>query len=178
MEIDRIRAALTAQPMLNSVGDLMRLLSQLPPDMPLTLDEHVRTDPTGLGQMYTVTPRVIGMYNHQAKPPGMAPGLELGLVCIPAEEDEAEQAAAAVRRDLLPENPLARAEARVQGGAIPAGLKDLTGLLKDAKHLLAESADWLSRDDPAGESLRVEADRIGHAAARIAQLADTVEVPE
>jgi len=172
-----LTAAIAAHPTLDNVGDLVRLLSQLPSDMPLTLDEHVRTVDAGLGQMYTVTPRVIGMYDHKAEPPGMVPGLELGLVCIPAEEDEADQAAAAVRRDLLPENSLARAEVRVQNGDIPAALKDLTGLLKEVKRLLVESTNWLDGNDPAGTSLKVEADRVGHTAARVAQLADTVELP-
>ncbi|MEV6726889.1 hypothetical protein AB0M94_38965 [Streptomyces xanthochromogenes] len=178
MSNDHLRAVIAAQPILDNVGDLVRLLSQLPTDMALALDEHVRVDPAEPAQMYTITPRLVGMVDYESGTPQMVPGLELGTVYIPSDGDEATQAAAAVRRDLLPENDLARAQARIENGDLQAGLKDLTGLLREVGHLLGESAKWLARGDTAVTSLQVEADRIGHAVARITQLADTVEVPE
>ncbi|MER6318928.1 hypothetical protein ABT237_35005 [Streptomyces sp. NPDC001581] len=178
MSNDQLAASIAAHPILDNVGDLVRLLSQLPPDMALALDEHVRADPAEPAQMYTITPRLIGMADYETGTPRVVPGLELGTVYIPSDGDQAAQAAAAVRRDLLPENDLARAQARIEDGDLQAGLKDLTGLLREAGRLLEESAKWLSRDDTAVTSLQVEADRIGHAAARITRLADTVEVPE
>ncbi len=178
MSNDQLAAAIAGHPILDNVGDLVRLLSQLPPDMALALDEHVRADPAEPAQMYTVTPRLVSMVDYETGTPQMVPGLELGTVYVPADGDIGAQAAAAVRRDLLPENVLARAEARIEDGDLQAGLKDLTGLLREIGRLLGEGAKWLSRDDPAVASLQVEADRIGHASARIAQLADTVEVPE
>ncbi|SCK55673.1 MULTISPECIES: hypothetical protein [unclassified Streptomyces] len=169
--------AIAAHPILDNVGDLARLLSQLPPDMALTLDQHVRADPAEPAEMYTVTPRLVGMADDETAQ--TVPGLQLGTVYVPAEGDENAQAAAAVRGDLLPENLLARAGARILDGRdLQAGLKDLTGLLQEVGLLLGEGAKWLSRDDPAMTSLQVEADRIQHAAARITQLADTVESPE
>ncbi|MFF3554288.1 hypothetical protein ACFYXL_12835 [Streptomyces tsukubensis] len=174
---DRLAAAIAAHPVLDTVGDLVRLLSQLPPDMALTLDQHVRADPAEPTEVYTITPRLVGLVDEETAQ--TVPGLQLGTVYVPADGDDGAQAAAAARRDLLPENALARAGARIlDGRELPAGLKDLTGVLQDVGLLLGEGAKWLSQDDPAMTSLQVEADRLGHAAARIAQLADMVEAPE
>ncbi|MFE7268536.1 hypothetical protein ACFU9B_42305 [Streptomyces sp. NPDC057592] len=177
-EANRVRAALAAHPMLDSVGDLAQLLAKLPPDMALVLDEHVRVDPDEPGQTYTVTPRLTGMVDYSAGTPQQTLGLELGQVCVPAYEDDAAQAAAVVRRGLVPENTLVRGERRVEGGDLRDGLTDVTAVLESVARLLTDAAAWLGTGDPDADSLRVEAGRIDHAAARVAQLAKTVEVPE
>ncbi|MFD5415244.1 hypothetical protein [Streptomyces nojiriensis] len=177
MDVASLRAAVAARPILDTVGDLVGLLSRLPQDMALTLDEQVRVDPSEPGQLYAVTPRLIGMVDTDSM--GKTTGLELGLVCVPAHEDPAAQAAAVTARDsLVPENVLARAEVRIESGDVQAGLKDVGALLKEVGYLLGESAKWLAKGDPNAATLGVEADRIGHACARITQLANTVEVPE
>ncbi|MGP9023195.1 hypothetical protein ACT1U9_32925 (plasmid) [Streptomyces sp. BR1] len=171
---------IAAHPMLDSVGALAALLAQLPPEMALKLDELVRADPAEPDQVYTVTPRLVGMVSgigtEDAK---MTPGLELGTVYVPADGAEDVQAAAAVRRDLPPYDTLARAEDRIDNGRLREGFKDLSAVLQNIALLLEEVAPkWLAHGDPAAESLRVEAGRIAHAADRVTQLSETVEVPE
>ncbi|WP_413102541.1 hypothetical protein [Streptomyces sp. Inha503] len=176
----RLAATIAAHPMLDSVGALAALLAQLPPKMALTLDEHVRADPAEEDQVYTVTPRLVGMVSGiGTEEAHMTPGLELGTVYIPADGAEDIQAAAAVRRDLPPYDTLARAEDRIDTGDLNDGLKDLSTVLHGIGLLLEEVAPkWLERGDEAAESLRVEAGRIANAADRVRQLAASVEVPE
>ncbi|MYW69092.1 hypothetical protein GTY65_34220 [Streptomyces sp. SID8379] len=176
----QLAATIAAHPMLDSVGALTALLAQLPPEMALKLDEHVRADPSERDQVYTVTPRLVGMVSGiGTETAHMTPGLELGTVYVPADGEEDVQAAAAVRRHLPPFDTLARAEDRIDDGNLREGLKDLSAVLQNIALLLEETAPkWLARGDEAAESLRVEAGRIAHAADRVTQLAETVEVPE
>ncbi|MGD6765961.1 hypothetical protein ACOKM5_44270 [Streptomyces sp. BH097] len=177
---EQLATTIAAHPMLDSVGGLARLLSQLPSEMALKLDEYVRADPAEPDQVYTVTPRLVGMVSGLGTESAhMTPGLELGTVYIPADAEEDVQAAAAVRRHLPPYDVLPRAEDRIDNGDLRGGMKDLAAVLANVALLIEETTPkWLATGDPVAESLRVEAERITHAAARVTQLAETVEVPE
>ncbi|GHH12409.1 hypothetical protein [Streptomyces rubradiris] len=171
-----LATTVAAHPMLGSVGALARLLAHLPPELPLWLDEHVRWDPDERlkQQLLTVTPRIVWVDTaDETEDASMEPGLELGTVCIPFDSTPDVQAAVAVRRDLLPADPYASAEERLEQGDVPGALGDLATLLQDIAALLSDVTDGLDRGSPDTESLRVEASTIGQAAARIARLAKT-----
>ncbi|MFF9670340.1 hypothetical protein ACF1GS_01360 [Streptomyces eurythermus] len=173
-EEQRLAATVAAHPMLDSVGALASLLARLPPELPLWLDEHVRWDPDERlkQQLLTVTPRIVGVASAvETEDAAMEPGLELGTVCIPFDSTPDARAAVAVRRDLLPADPYASAEERLEQGDVPGALGDLATLLQDIAALLSDVTDGMERGSSDTESLRVEASRIGQAAARIARLA-------
>ncbi|MFF7097327.1 hypothetical protein ACFY9A_33765 [Streptomyces rubradiris] len=175
-EEQRLAATVAAHPMLDSVGALARLLAQLPPELPLWLDEHVRWDPNERlkRQLLTVTPRIVWVASAvETEDVSGEPGLELGTVCIPCDSTPDVQAAVAVRRDLLPADPYASAEECLEQGDVPGALGDLATLLQDIAALLSDVTDGSERGSLDTESLRVEAARIGQAAARIARLART-----
>lgn len=180
-EMARVAQVVEAVPMLDTVGDLAALLAQLPADMPLSLDEFVRADPAEKDQVHTVTPRVVAVAEGLGTddPPLPRQGLQLSLVYVPADGDEAAQATVAARRDLPPYEPMDRAEARIDGGDLRGGLLDLATVLERAALLVGETTPkWLQTGDPAAQSLRVEAERIEYTADRVRTLAENAEVPE
>ncbi|MFD4392617.1 hypothetical protein [Streptomyces sp. NPDC058495] len=174
-EEQRLAATVAGHPMLGSVGALASLLARLPSDMPLALDHLVRADPDERDAVYTVTPRVTGLVCAiGTEDAHMTPGLELGMVYVPAGADPAAQAAVAVRRDLPPYGVYDRAEERIESGSLPDGLADVATVLRDAASLLSTAREWLEQHSPEAESLNVETARISQAAARVAQLARNI----
>ncbi|MFE3502976.1 hypothetical protein [Kitasatospora sp. NPDC059160] len=170
-------AAVAAHPMLDSVGALAHLLAQLPPEMSLWLDGHAREDPDNRPrqQFLAVTPRIVGVTSPAGTERSMEPGLELGTVYVPFDSDPGSQAAAAVRRDLLPECAYARAEERMEQGAVPGALGDIASVLEDVGGLLRAAAEWLDRASSDAQNLHVEASRISQAAERVAQMAKSIK---
>ncbi|AKN72660.1 hypothetical protein QR97_25405 [Streptomyces sp. PBH53] len=177
-EEQRLAATVAAHPMLDNVGALASLLAQLPPELPLWLDEHVRWDPNERlkQQLLTVTPRIVGVASAvETEDASTEPGLELGTVHIPFDSTPDVQAAVAVRRDLLPSDPYASAEDRLEQGDVPGALGDLATLLQDIAALLSDITGGVERGSTDAELLRVEASTIGQAATRIARLAKTAQ---
>ncbi|MGW2586658.1 hypothetical protein ACWCYZ_36085 [Streptomyces virginiae] len=179
MENRRLMDTVATVPLLSTVGDLAALLARLPQDMPLVLDDHVRVaDPNDTGLVHTITPRIVGVVQDVGTEASvLRPALELGLVHVP-DAEESVQAAAAVRSDLPPHSPLARAEARLEDGYLVEGLLDAATVLDNTARLLGTTAlDWMEYDGADAQALQAEADRIHHAVARLRALAPGVELP-
>ncbi|MET9695173.1 hypothetical protein ABZY81_43590 [Streptomyces sp. NPDC006514] len=175
----RLMDTVATVPLLSTVGDLAALLARLPQDMPLVLDDHVRVaEPNDTSLVHTITPRIVGVVQDVGTEAAvMRPALELGLVYVP-DAEESVQAAAAVRSDLPPHSPLARAEARLKDGYLVEGLLDAATVLDNTARLLGATAlDWLEYDGADAQALQAEADRIHHAVARLRALAPGVEWP-
>ncbi|MFF8414826.1 hypothetical protein [Streptomyces omiyaensis] len=105
---------------------------------------------------------------------GMEPGLELGAVQVPAGFGREEQAALAGRQDLLPYEEWPRAEEQLEAGDLPEGLRNLSRVLKQAGGLLLHATEWLDRNSPSRQSLRVEASRIGDAALQLDEVIEDI----
>ncbi|MCX4718756.1 hypothetical protein [Streptomyces virginiae] len=175
----RLMDTVATVPLLSTVGDLAALLARLPQDMPLVLDGHVRVaDPNDTSLVHTITPRIVGVVQDVGTEASvMRPALELDLVYVP-DAEESVQAAAAVRSDLPPHSPLARAEARLKDGYLVEGLLDAATVLDNTARLLGTTAlDWMEYDGADAQALQAEADRIHHAVARLRALAPGVELP-
>ncbi|GGZ95189.1 hypothetical protein GCM10010371_63900 [Streptomyces subrutilus] len=175
----RLMGTVAAVPLLDTVGDLAALLARLPQDMPLVLDDHVRdTDPDDTSLVHAITPRIVGVVGDIGTgPAALRPALELGLVYVP-DAGKSVRAAAAVRSDLPPRNPLVRAEVRLEDGYLVEGLLDAATVLDRTAQLLGTTApDWLEHDSADAQALQAEADRIHQAVVRIRALATGVESP-
>ncbi|MFE4829822.1 hypothetical protein [Streptomyces sp. NPDC056672] len=180
----RLRAAIAAAPMVDTVGELRALLERLPGEMPLQLADHHRALPDEEDQVHTVHPSLVAMVSGLATPAeSKQPGLLLTQVYVPFPADEEEQAAVATRDDLVPAVPaygeLARAAHYLERGQLRLGLKDVAEVLEELAHLVGEvAAGYVSRGSDAESTLRVETERIAHTAARVGKLADEVEAAE
>jgi hypothetical protein len=176
----RLRAAVAAVPMVDTVGELRALLEQLPDEMPLSLDEHHRALPDEPDQVHTVHPSLVGTVSGLGTPAeSKQPGLMLTQVYVPFPADEEEQAAVATRNDLPAYGELARAAHYLERGELRPGLKDVAEVLEELAHLVGEvAAGYVERGSDAESTLRVETERITHTAARVGKLADEVEAAE
>ncbi|MBD0844235.1 hypothetical protein ICC28_36925 [Streptomyces sp. TRM68416] len=172
----RLRAAVAAAPMVDTVGELRALLEQLPDEMPLSLDDHHRAMPGEPDQVHTIHPRLVAVVSGLAtEAESKQPGLMLTQVYVPFPAEDEEQAAVATRDDLPAYGELPRAAYHLERGELRAGLKDVTEVLEELAHLVGEVAADCTEHDEDGSQLRVEAKRITHAAERVGKLADTVE---
>ncbi|MFH8410425.1 hypothetical protein ACH4FX_37465 [Streptomyces sp. NPDC018019] len=172
----RLRAAVAAAPMLDTVGELRALLEQLPGEMPLSLDDHHRALPGAPDQVHTIHPRLVATVSGPAtEAETTRPGLMLTQVYVPFPAEEEEQAAVATRDDLPAYGELPRAAHHLERGELRPGLKDVAEVLAEVAHLVGEVAADFAEHDEDGAQLRVEAKRITHAAARVRRLADEVE---
>ncbi|MEU6965129.1 hypothetical protein [Streptomyces chrestomyceticus] len=172
----RLRAAVAAAPMVDTVGELRALLEQLPGEMPLSLDDHHRALPGEPDQVHTIHPRLVATVSGLATEAECAqPGLMLTQVYVPFPAEDEEQAAVATRDDLPAYGELPRAAHYLERGELRAGLKASAVVLEEVAHLVGEVAADFTEHDEDGEQLRVEAKRITHAAERVGKLADTVE---
>ncbi|MEW1926397.1 hypothetical protein [Streptomyces sp. NPDC088360] len=176
----RLRAAVAAAPMVDTVGALRALLEQLPDEMPLFLDDHHRALPGEPDQVHTVHPSLVGTVSGLGTPAeSKEPGLMLTQVYVPFPAEEEEQAAVAARDDLPAYGELARAAYYLERGELRPGLKDVTEVLEELAHLVGEvAAGYVARGSDAESTLRVETERITHTAARVGKLADEVEAAE
>ncbi|MEV4438060.1 hypothetical protein AB0K09_03425 [Streptomyces sp. NPDC049577] len=169
----RLRSAVVAAPMVDTVGELRALLEQLPGDMPLSLDDHHWALPDEPNQVHTVHPSLVATVSGLGtEAESKQPGLMLTQVYVPFQE---EQAAVATRDDLPAYGELARAAYYLERGELRAGLKDVAEVLEELAHLVGEVAADFAEHDEEGSTLRVEAKRITHAAERVGKLADEVE---
>ncbi|MEU1312556.1 hypothetical protein ABZ419_27205 [Streptomyces cinnamoneus] len=172
----RLRAAVAAAPMVDTVGELRALLEQLPDEMPLSLDDHHRALPGEENQVHTIHPRLVAVVSGLAtEAESKQPGLMLTQVYVPFPAEAEEQAAVATRDDLPAYGELARAAHYLQRGDLRPGLKDVAEVLEELAHLVGEVAADFTEHDEDGSTLRVEAKRITHAAERVGKLADEVE---
>ncbi|MFK0121621.1 hypothetical protein [Streptomyces sp. NPDC090994] len=172
----RLRAAVAAAPMIDTVGELRALLEQLPDDMPLSLDDHHRALPGEPDQVHTIHPRLVAVVSGLAtEAESKQPGLMLTQVYVPFPAKDEEQAAVASRDDLPAYGELPRAAYHLERGELRPGLKDVAEVLEELAHLVGEVAADFTEHDEDGSQLRVEAKRITHAAERVGKLADTVE---
>ncbi|GHH25962.1 hypothetical protein [Streptomyces rubradiris] len=172
----RLRAAVAATPMVDTVGELRALLEQLPGEMPLSLDDYHRALPGEPDQVHTIHPRLVATVSGLAtEAETIQPGLMLTQVYVPFPAEYEEQAAVATRDDLPAYDELPRAADHLERGELRAGLKDIAEVLEELAHLLGEVAADVTEHDEDGSQLRVEAQRITHAAERVGRLAETVE---
>lgn len=172
----RLRAAVAAAPMVDTVGELRALLEQLPGEMPLSLDDHHRALPGEPDQVHTIHPRLVATVSGLAtEAESKQPGLMLTQVYVPFLAENEEQAAVATRDDLPAYGELPRAAYHLERGELRPGLKDVAEVLEELAHLVGEVAADFTEHDEDGSQLRVEAKRITHAAERVGKLADTVE---
>ncbi|ORT54647.1 hypothetical protein [Streptomyces sp. CB03238] len=172
----RLRAAVAAAPMVDTVGELRALLEQLPGEMPLSLDDHHRALPGEPDQVHTIHPRLVAVVSGLAtEAESKQPGLMLTQVYVPFPAEDEEQAAVATRDDLPAYGELPRAAYHLERGELRPGLKDVAEVLEELAHLVGEVAADCTEHDEDGSQLRVEAKRITHAAERVGKLADTVE---
>lgn len=172
----RLRSAVAAAPMVDTVGELRALLEQLPGEMPLSLDDHHRALPGEPDQVHTIHPRLVAVVSGLAtEAESKQPGLMLTQVYVPFPAEEAEQVAVAARDDLPAYGELPRAAYHLERGELRPGLKDVAEVLEEVAHLVGEVAAEFAEQDEDGSQLRVEAKRITHAAERVGKLADTVE---
>ncbi|MFE3601347.1 hypothetical protein [Streptomyces sp. NPDC059142] len=176
----RLRVAVAAAPMVDTVGELRALLEQLPGEMPLSLDDHHRALPGEPDQVHTIHPRLVGTVSGLAtEAERTQPGLMLTQVYVPFPADDEEQAAVATRKDLPAYGELPRAAHYLERGELRAGLKDVAEVLEEVAHLVGEvAAGYVERGSDAESTLRVETERITHTAARVGKLADEVEAAE
>ncbi|MFI9311243.1 hypothetical protein [Streptomyces triculaminicus] len=172
----RLRSAVAAAPMVDTVGELRALLEQLPDEMPLSLDDHHRALPDEPNQVHTVHPSLVATVSGLgSEAESKQPGLMLTQVYVPFPAEPEEQAAVATRDDLPAYGELARAAYYLERGELRAGLKDVAEVLEELAHLVGEVAADFTEHDEEGSTLRVEAKRITHASERIGKLADEVE---
>lgn len=176
----RLRAAVAAAPMVDTVGGMRALLEQLPDDMPLSLDDHHRALPHEPNQVYTVHPSLVGTVAGLGTPAeSKRTGLLLTQVYVPFPADEEEQAAVATRDDLPAYGELPRAAHYLERGQLRPGLTDTAEVLDEVAHLVGEVAAGYVETGSAGlAALEVEAERITQAAARVRKLAGEVEAAE
>jgi hypothetical protein len=175
-ETDRLRTAVAAVPMVDTVGQLRALLEQLPDEMPLSLDEYHRALPGEPAEVHTVHPRLVGLVADLGTPAERkGRGLMLSQVFVPFPAGEEEQAAVATRHDLPAYGELARAAHYLERGELRPGLKDVAEVLEELAYLVGEVAAEFTEQVKDGSALRVEAKRITHAAERVGRLADEVE---
>lgn len=178
-ERSRLRAAVAAAPMVDSVGELRALLEQLPDEMPLSLDDHHRALPGEPDQVHTIHPRLVATVSGLAtEAERTQPGLMLTQVYVPFPAEDEEQAAVATRDDLPAYGELPRAAYHLERGELRAGLKDVAEVLEEVAHLVGEVAADYTEHDEDGAQLRVEAKRITHSAERVRKLSDEVEAAE
>ena len=175
----RLRSAVAAAPMVDTVGQLRTLLDQLPDEMPLSLDDHHRALPGEEDQVHTIHPRLVGTVSGLGTPAeSKQPGLMLTQVYVPFPAEEEEQAAVATRDDLPAYDEFARAAHYLERGELRPGLKDAAKVLDEVARLVGEVAADCAEHDEDGSNLRVEAKRITHAAERVRKLSGEVEVAE
>lgn len=179
----RLRAAVAAAPMVDTVGGMRALLEQLPDEMPLSLDDHHRSLRSLLdepNQVYTVHPSLVASVAGLGTPAeSKQPGLLLTQVYVPFPADEEEQAAVATRDDLPAYGELPRAAHYLERGELRPGLMDAAGVLDEVAHLVGEvAAGYVETGSDGKAALEVEAERITHAAARVRTLAGQVEAAE
>jgi hypothetical protein len=160
-----IRQVLAGKPVLETVGDLAALLALLPADLPLWLDDQVRTDrdnPASGGDVaHVVVAEVIAL----ASPPSallshgdgqdfheLVPALQLGTRVLPSSS-----VAAAAPEHTRPYYLHDRAEAALEDGEIGAYLtlaaKQLTGI---ASNLDSEVIRWLGSDSATSDRVTSE----------------------
>ncbi|MFJ8896701.1 hypothetical protein ACIRCZ_19115 [Leifsonia sp. NPDC102414] len=173
----RLRAAVAAAPMLDTVGELRTLLEQLPGEMPLSLDDHHRALPGEPDQVHTIHPRLVAVVSGLAtEAESKQPGLMLTQVYVPFPAEDEEQAAVATRDDLPAYGELPRAAHYLMRGELRPGLTDAAEVLDEVAHLVGEvAAGYVETGSDGLAALEVEADRITHSAARVRKLADEVE---
>ncbi|CAM5373623.1 putative protein OS=Streptomyces fumanus OX=67302 GN=GCM10018772_70590 PE=4 SV=1 [Streptomyces fumanus] len=172
----RLRAAVAAAPMVDTVGELRALLEQLPEEMPLSLDDHHRALPGEPDQVHTIHPRLVATVSGlTTEAETTQPGLMLTQVYVPFPAEDEEQAAVATRDDLPAYGELPRAAYHLERGELRPGLKDVAEVLAELAHLVGEVAADFTEHDEDGSQLKVEAKRISHAAERVGKLADTVD---
>ncbi|MET9206778.1 hypothetical protein ABZW38_16715 [Streptomyces bacillaris] len=177
---NRLRAAVAAAPMLDTVGELRALVEQLPDEMPLSLDRHTRALPGEPNEVHTISPRLVATVSGLATEAQTSrPGLMLTQVFVPFPAEDEDQAAVATRDDLPAYDELPRAAHHLERGELHAGLQATAVVLEEVAHLVGEVAADFTEHDEDGSQLRVEAKRITHAAERVGTLATTVvEVTE
>ncbi|MFI0901767.1 hypothetical protein [Streptomyces sp. NPDC020983] len=176
----RLRAAVAAAPMVETVGAMRALLEQLPDDMSLSLDDHHRALPDEPNQVHTVHPSLVGTVAGLGTPAeSKQTGLLLTQVYVPFPADEEEQAAVATRDDLPAYGELPRAAHYLERGQLRPGLTDTAEVLDEVAHLVGEVAAGYVETGSAGlAALEVEAERITQAATRVRKLAGEVEAAE
>lgn len=176
----RLRAAVAAAPMVETVGGMRALLEQLPDEMPLSLDDHHRSLPGEPNQVHTVHPSLVGTVAGLGTPAeSKQTGLMLTQVYVPFPADEEEQAAVATRADLPAYGELPRAAHYLERGELRPGLTDAAEVLNEVAHLVGEVAAGYVETGSAGlAALEVEAERITQAGARVRKLAGEVEAAE
>lgn len=178
-----VRKALNGRPVLETVGDLAALLALLPADLPLWLDDQVRTDrdkPASGGDVaHVVVAEVIAL----ASPPSallsrgdgedfheLVPALQLGTRVLPSSS-----AAAAAPERTRPYYLHDRAEAALEDGEIGTYLtlaaQQLAGI---ASNLDSEVTRWLPSDRVTPE-LTKDARQLRGLAAALATLAPIAE---
>lgn len=91
------------------------------------------------------------------------------------DPEETFMAAVDASDDVPAYGELARAAHYLERGELRLGLKDVAEVLDEVAHLVGEVAADFTEHDEDGSTLRVEAKRITHAAARVRKLADEVE---
>lgn len=176
-QMPRLRAAVAAAPLVDTVGELRALLEQLPGEMSLSLDDHHRALPGEPDQVHTIHPRLVATVSGLAtEAETTRPGLMLTQVYVPFPAEDEEQAAVATRDALPAYGEFPRAAYHLERGELRAGLKDVAEVLEELAHLVGEVAADFAVHDEDGSQLRVEAKQITHAAERVGKLAETVEV--
>lgn len=178
-----IRQVLAGKPVLETVGDLAALLALLPADLPLWLDDQVRTDrdhPAFRGDVaHVVVAEVIAL----ASPPSallsrgdgqdfheLIPALQLGTQVLPSSS-----VAVAASEHTQPYYLHDRAEAALEDGEIGTYLtlaaQQLTGI---ASNLESEVTRWLPSDRVTPELVK-DARELRGLAAAVATLAPIAE---
>jgi hypothetical protein len=178
-----VRRVLSGRPVLETVGDLAALLALLPPDLPLWLDELVRTDrdnpASGDNAVDVVVAEIIPLTSRPSallsRGDGqdlheLVPALQLGRRVLPSSS-----AATVAPENTRPYYLYDRADEALEEGELGTYLTLAAQQLKViARSLDTEIPGWLPFDRPVPE-LATEADRLRVVATALDALAPTVE---